>query len=159
MPFIWFLMSPPDESGELECLEHNFLDFYILLFGRDDQVESIIGRLHRVANRVPSSGDDLHNKLEELRTLPRERSYLERRMQVLLAGLEERVSALEGSARALRSFYDYLRQVGVQGFVNEQTTSAILDALPFYRGRFDAPKSEEEGHMSGESSSASSSDK
>ena len=159
VPFLWFLMPPLEDSRQLEYLQHSVLDFYILLFGRDDQVESMIRRLHEIAHRAPRfSREGQDQKDRELRALPRERSYLERRMQVLLAGLEARAGALERSSQELESFIDYLREVGGQGFVKRQTNDAIYAALPFYRGLFDAPESEAEGHSGDESSPASPSD-
>ena len=152
VPFFWFLMPPPETFRQLEFLKYSPLDLHILLFGRDDQVESIIDRLHSVTERAPRSAADLHEKLREGRTLERERSYLERRMQMLLAGLEARAEALETSTRELRSFLDYLRQVGVHDFIKEQTTADILAALPFSWGRLDAPGSEQEDDRRDESS-------
>ena len=159
VPFLWFLMPPLEDARQLERLQHSVLDFYILLFGRDDQVESMIRRFHEIAHRAPRfSREAREQKDRELRDLPRERTYLERRMQTLLVGLEARAATLERSRQELESFVDYLREVGGQGFIKRQTNDAIYAALPFYRGLFDAPESEPEGHSGDVTSSASPSD-
>ena len=133
VPILWFFLPPPGYRGELEGIDQSVLDLYALVVGRNDQIEPMVERLREFGVHDPTSTDEIIEKITGQPSHSRQRSFRERRQELLLAVLDAHADALEEAASVLGKFFDHLRQVGFRGFIAENTINPIYSTLPEHR--------------------------
>lgn len=159
VPLLWFFLPPPGFRGRLDDINISVLDLYVLVFGRNDQIEPMIERLREFGVHDPTPEDETVEKITGLPSCNRQRSYRERRRDFLLAVLDARSDDLERAADEIGDFFDHLRQVGLRGFIAEKTNDPIFALRPEYReSQGDSVDAEEAGDGDDEISSAPLSD-
>lgn len=156
VPIMWFLLPPPRHRAELEGIDRSVLDLYILVFGRNDQVEPMAERLREFGVYDPTPEDETLEKITGRPSHNRQMSYRERRKTLLLALLDAQADDLERAAQDLGSFFDHLRQIGIRGFIAENTNDPVYSTLPEYRQAQGDSASVEEASRSGDETSAAS---
>ena len=156
VPILWFFLPPPGYRGELEGIDRSVLDLYALVVGRNDQVEPMVERLREFGVHDPTSADEILEKITGAPSHNRQRSFRERRQELLLAVLDAHADDLERAAVVLGKFFDHLRQVGFRGFVAENTKDPVFAIMPEFRQAQDDSVSVEKASGSGDETSATS---
>jgi len=121
LPILWFLLPPPGDHREIQDIGRSLDDLYILLLGRQDQLEPLYERLRQVGIEDPTPAEETVEKITGAKSISRQWSYKQRRKDLLLAVLDEHADDLDRAAEEIGSFFDHLRQVGIKGFVAENT--------------------------------------
>ena len=130
VPILWFLLPPPNEGRQLEGLDRTVLQLYVLVFGRNDQMQPMLDRLGEFGAYDPTPAEEAVEKITRKPSKNRQMSYVERRKELLMAMLDERAKALDEAADELGSFFDHLRQVGIRGYIAEHTNDADYATPP-----------------------------
>ena len=156
VPILWFFLPPPGYRGELEGIDQSVLDLYALVVGRNDQIEPMVERLREFGVHDPTSTDEIIERITGQPSHSRQRSFRERRQELLLAVLDAHADALEKAAFVLGDFFDHLRQIGFRGFIAENTNDPIYSTLPEYRQAQGDSASVEEASGSDDETSATS---
>ena len=133
VPIMWFFLPPPGYRGQLEGIDRSVLDLYAFVIGRDDQIEPMVERLREFGVHDPTPTDEIIESITGQPSHNRQRSFRERRQELLLAVLDDHADDLEEAALVLGRFFDHLRQVGFRGFIAEKTNDPIYGTLPEYR--------------------------
>lgn len=132
-PILWFLLPPPNDGRQLEGMDYSVLDLYALVLGRNDQMKPMLDRMGEFGVFDPTPDQEAVEKITRTPHERRQRSYVERRKELLMAVLDERAKALDDAAEELGSFFDHLRQVGIRGFIAEHTYDADYSTPPVNR--------------------------
>lgn len=141
LPILWFLLPPPGDHREIQGIGRSLDDLYILLLGRQDQLEPLYERLRQVGIEDPTPAEETVEKITGAKSIGRQWSYKQRRKDLLLAVLDEHADDLDRAAEEIGSFFDHLRQVGIKGFVAENTFDDDFVTQPQYRtGAADEPE-------------------
>ena len=156
VPILWFFLPPPGYRGELEGIDRSVLDLYALVVGRNDQIEPMVERLREFGVHDPTSTDQIIENITGQPSHSRQRSFRERRQELLLAVLDAHADDLEEAAFVLGRFFDHLRQVGFRGFIAENTNDPIYSTLPEHRRTQGDSASVEEASRSDDETSATS---
>ena len=130
LPMLWFFLPPPDDRRELETYPYQVQDLYLLALGRNDQLEPLYERLRQLGIRDPEPWEVTVEKIRRQPSASRRLSYRHRRTELLHALLAERADKLDGAADELGSLFDYLREVGIRGFIAEHTNDTSFSTLP-----------------------------
>ena len=121
LPMLWFLLPPPGDHREIQGLGRTLVDLYTLVLGRHDQLEPVYQRLRQVGIDDPTPAEEVVEKITGAKSISREWSYRQRRKDLLLAVLDQHADNLDRAAEEIGTFFDHLRQVGIRGFVAENT--------------------------------------
>ncbi len=105
-------------------------ELYILLLGRHDQLGPVYDRLRALGIDDPKPAEETVEKITGAPSIGRQWSYRQRRKDLLLAVLDDHADDLDRAADDLGRFFDHLRQVGVRGFVAENTHDSDYVTLP-----------------------------
>ncbi len=119
LPLIWFLLPPPGDDRWLRNTERRVNDLYGLVFGRPDTLPPVYERLRELGIEDPTEADVAVEQILGATSDARDRSFTERRTEVLMALLDREASNLDRAADELGAFFDHLRRVGIRGFVAE----------------------------------------
>lgn len=133
LPILWFLLPPPGDHREIQGLGRSLDDLYILLLGRHDQLEPVYERLRQIGIEDPTPAEETVEKITGAPSIGRQWSYRQRRKDLLLAVLDEHADDLDRAAEEIGTFFDHLRQVGIKGFVAENTMDDDFVTRPEYR--------------------------
>lgn len=141
LPILWFLLPPPGDHREIQDIGRTLDDLYILLLGRQDQLEPVYERLRQVGIEDPTPAEETVEKITGAKSISKQWSYKQRRKDLLLAVLDEHADNLDRAAEEIGSFFDHLRQVGIKGFVAENTYDDDFVTQPQHRtGATDEPE-------------------
>lgn len=121
LPIVWFFLPPPDDHRAIQGLNRTLDDLYILLLGQQHQLDPIYERLRALGIDDPTPSEEKFERVTGRRSQSREWSYKEKRKDLLLALLDDHADDLDEAADRLGEFFDHLRQVGIKGFVAENT--------------------------------------
>ncbi len=124
VPIAWFFLPPPGDFREIKGVGRPLNDLYILLLGRDDQLEFMYDRLSQIGIQDPTPADVTVEKILGFDSLETRWSYRERRKKLLRAVLNRHADKLDDAVEDIGEFFDHLRQVGMQGFIAEKTGDA-----------------------------------
>lgn len=120
LPLIWFFLPPLDDSRALERTPDRVRDLYILVMGREDQVDLLYGRFRELGMPELSAADEKLGRIFGAPTARTLHDYRHRRKEMLLAMLDEYADKVDATADEMGQFFDHLRQVGVRGLIGEQ---------------------------------------
>ena len=121
LPMLWFLLPPPGDHREIQGLGRTLGDLYTLVLGRHDQLEPVYQRLRQVGIDDPTPAEEVVEKITGAKSINQQWSYRQRREDLLLAALDQHADNLDRVAEKIGKFFDHLRQVGIRGFVAENT--------------------------------------
>lgn len=130
LPIVWFFLPPPGESRSLEQLGRPAAELYRLLLGEESQLEPLYERLRQMGIDDPTLAEETARKVTGQRSFNHRWNYRQRRKDLLLALLDNHADRLDEVADELGEFFDHLRQVGIRGFVAENTMDSDFAALP-----------------------------
>ena len=130
IPIVWFFLPPPNEHRPLEQLGRPAFELYWLLLGKEEQLEPIHERLRELGIHDPTPAEETARKVTGQRSFNHQWNYRQRRKDLLLALLDNHADGLDKAADELGEFFDHLRQVGIRGFVAENTMDADFATLP-----------------------------
>lgn len=119
LPLVWFLLPPPGDDRWLRNTQRRVNDLYGLVFGRPETLPPVYDRLRQLGIEEPTEADVAVEQILGTTSDARQRSFTERRTEVLMALLDHEASNLDRAADELGAFFDHLRRVGVRGFVAE----------------------------------------
>lgn len=94
---------------------------YPQILGTADQLEPVYDRLRQYGIREPSEAEKVVEIITGRTSDAREWSYRERRKELLLALLDEHADNFDRRIDELGNIVDHLRQVGLRGFIAENT--------------------------------------
>ncbi len=121
LPMIWFLLPPAGEHRLMRNTTRPLDELYGYLFGRPDQLGPVYERLREIGIADPTAADDTVENLTGLPSDAKQWSYRERRKDLLLALLDEHRDGFDAAVDELGHVVDHLRQVGLRGFLAENT--------------------------------------
>jgi transcriptional regulator with XRE-family HTH domain len=121
LPILWFLLPPPGDHRLLRATTRPVDELYAWLVGRPDQLPPIYDRLRTVGITEPTEAEAAVERISGIASSSRQWSYRERRKELLLALLNEHADDLDTAVDELGRWVDHLRQVGIRGFIAEQT--------------------------------------
>jgi len=121
LPIIWFLLPPPGDHRPIQGLGRSLDDLFVLLLGRHDQLDPVYERLREIGINDPTPAEQTVEKITGETSLSSQWSYRQRRKDLLLALLDDHADGLDQAADEIGTFFDHLRQVGIRGFVAENT--------------------------------------
>ncbi len=121
VPIVWFFLPPPKEHRPLEQLGRPAFELYWLLLGKEEQLEPLYERLRELGIHDPTPAEETARKVTGQRSFNHRWNYRQRRKDLLLALLDNHADSLDKAADELGEFFDHLRQVGIRGFVAENT--------------------------------------
>ncbi len=135
LPIVWFFLPPPGDRRPIQGLGRPVQELYLLLLGRHDQLDAVYDRLREMGIADPTPAELLVEKITGSPSVSSEWSYKQRRKDLLLALLDEHADDLDTAADEIGSFFDHLRQVGIRGFVAENTMDDDFVTQPQHRTR------------------------
>ncbi len=135
LPIVWFFLPPPSDRRPIQGLGRPVQELYLLLLGRHDQLDAVYDRLREMGIADPTPAELLVEKITGSPSVSSEWSYKQRRKDLLLALLDEHADDLDTAADEIGSFFDHLRQVGIRGFVAENTMDDDFVTQPQHRTR------------------------
>ena len=121
LPMIWFLIPPTDDHRLMRNTTRPVDELYAYLLGRPDQLEPVYQRLREIGIADPTTADDTVEHLTGVPSTAKQWSYRERRRELLLALLDEHKDQFDTAVDELGRVVDHLRQVGLRGFLAENT--------------------------------------
>lgn len=121
LPMIWFLLPPAGDHRLIRNTTRPIDELYAYLLGRPDQLEPVYERLREIGISDPTTADDTVENLTGVPSNAKQWSYRERRKELLLALLDEHKDRFDTAVDELGRVVDHLRQVGLRGFLAEQT--------------------------------------
>lgn len=124
LPLTWFFLPPLEDERRLQGTSDYVRELYLLLLGRDDQLEDLYTRFRELGIAEPGEDDEVLARVYGAPTGVTMNDYRTRRKELLLALLDQQADAVDASAEQLGAFFDHLRQVGVRGLVAEQLRDA-----------------------------------
>lgn len=133
VPIVWFFLPPPKERRALEQLGRPALELYWMLLGEERTLEPLYERLREIGIQDPTPAEETARKVTGQRSYNHQWNYRQRRKDLLLALLDEHADGLDEAADVLGEFFDHLRQVGIRGFVAENTMDRDFATRPEIR--------------------------
>ena len=121
LPVLWFLLPEPGDDRQIRGLDRTLGHLYILLLGRNDQLDELVERMKQLGGRDPTPLEKTMERISGRTGDVRKSSYLHRRKEMLLAYLHEHTDRLDQAATELRQLFEHIEQVGIRGFVAEHT--------------------------------------
>lgn len=121
LPILWFLLPPPGDHRVMRSTTRPVDELYAWLLGQHQQLEPLYERLRQIGITDPTTAEEAVEKITGIPAAAKQWSYQERRKELLLALLDEHADSLDGAVEELGRMVDHLRQVGIRGFIAEQT--------------------------------------
>lgn len=121
VPIVWFFLPPPGESRCIAQLGRPAVELYRLLVGEERRLEPVYERLRQIGIDDPTQAEETARKVTGVRSFNHQWNYRQRRKELLLALLDNHADRLDDVVAELGEFFDHLRQVGIRGFVAENT--------------------------------------
>ncbi len=120
VPIVWFFLPPPGDRRAVQGLGRTLDQLYVLLLGRDDQLEPIYERLRRrdIHNPAPQGNDKEVGA--GVQSSNREQGYRQRRADLLLAMLDESEQHLNKAVEQLATLFAHLRDLGDAGLLTSK---------------------------------------
>ena len=140
VPIMWFFLPPPKEHRPLEQLGRPAFELYWLLLGKEEQLEPLYERLRELGIHDPTPAEETARKVTGQRSFNHRWNYRQRRKDLLLALLDNHADGLDRAADELGEFFDHLRQIGIRGFVAENTEDGDFATLPAHRSAAPDPE-------------------
>lgn len=94
---------------------------YTLLLGGPAQTQALYERLRQIGITDPTAAQQAVEKITGVPSPAKEWSYKERRKELLLALLDQHADNFDKNIEELGTLVDHLRQVGLRGFIAENT--------------------------------------
>ena len=130
LPMLWFLLPPPGDRREVRDLGRTLADLYVLLLGRNDQLDALYERLREIGAADTTPLEEAFGRITGTPTSERPHSYRDRREALLLALLDRHADGVDEAAEALADFFAHLRQIGIRGYIAEATGSEAFLRAP-----------------------------
>lgn len=130
LPMLWFLLPPPGDRREVRDLGRTLADLFVLLLGRNDQLDALYERLREIGAADTTPLEEAFRRITGTPTSERPRSYRDRREALLLALLDRHADGVDEAAEAFADFFAHLRQIGIRGYIAEATDSETFLAAP-----------------------------
>lgn len=124
LPVLWFLLPPAGDHRTMRSTTRQVDELYAWLLGRPDQLEPLYQRLREYGIAEPTSAEEAVEKITGTPSDARQWSYQQRRKELLLALLDQHADDLDGAVEELGRWVDKLRQIGIRGFIAENTRDA-----------------------------------
>jgi transcriptional regulator with XRE-family HTH domain len=121
LPIVWFLIPPPGDNRVMRHTTWPVGELYAHLLGFPHQLEDLYARLREIRVDNPSTSDEVFKLLTGTPTGAHEWSYRERRKELLLAMLDTQADTFDSAVEDLGRVVDRLRQIGIRGFIAENT--------------------------------------
>jgi transcriptional regulator with XRE-family HTH domain len=121
LPIIWFLLPPKGDHRLMRGTTRQVDELYLWLLGWPEKLEPLYARLRDYGIHDPSENELIVEKLTGQPAASRRWSYKERRREMLLALLDEHADSFDTAVEELGRTVDHLRQVGLRGFLAENT--------------------------------------
>ena len=133
LPIMWFFLPPPDDRREIRDLGRPLTELYLLLLGRDDQLDPVYDRLRDVGFSDPTPLEEAFERITGEPSEARQWSYRERRKEMLLAALAKHADRLDAITAEYLAFFQRLDQLGIRGFVAAATRDTDYAKRPEHR--------------------------
>lgn len=124
LPVIWFLLPQPGDQRLIRATTRPVRELYSWLLGRPDQLEPVYERLRALGIDDPTAAEEAVEKISGASSPARQWSYRQRRKDFLQALLDQQGDRLDRIIDELGGWIDQLRQIGIHGFVAQQTDDA-----------------------------------
>ncbi len=121
LPILWFLLPPPGDHRLMRATTRPVDELYAWLLGRPDQLPPLYARLRDYGITDPTAAAAAVERITGAPSTTRQWSYKERRKELLLALLDEHADDLDAAVDELGRWIDHLRQIGIRGFIAQQT--------------------------------------
>jgi transcriptional regulator with XRE-family HTH domain len=121
LPILSFLLPPPGDHRIMRSTTRPIDELYTWLLGQPHQLEPLYERLRQIGITEPTTAEETVEKITGITADARQWSYRERRKELLLALLDEHADSFDSAVEELGRVVDHLRQVGMRGFIAEQT--------------------------------------
>lgn len=139
LPLVWFFLPPPEDHRRLRAASETVAELTTLLLGRPDQLDVLEDRFRELGVTGPTEADQVWERVTGQPGLGNGSDYRTWRKNLLLALLDDGADELNKAADELGAFFDHLRQVGIRGFVAENTLDPDYGLPPKHRGKIPAP--------------------
>jgi len=133
LPIVWFLIPPPGDHRLMRNTTRPVDELYAYLLGFPRQLDELYARLREIRIDNPSTSGEVFKLLTGHPTDTHEWSYRERRKELLLSLLDTQADTFDNAIEDLGSIVDRLRQIGLRGFIAENTNDPDI-------GRMDLPR-------------------
>ena len=130
LPIIWFLLPPPDDHRLMRATTRQVNELYVWLMGSPEMLPPVYDRLREYGIVDPDAADEAAERVTGIASPARQWSYKERRKELLLALVDQHADSFDSSVEELGRWVDHLRQVGIRGFLAEQTNDEDFAAPP-----------------------------
>jgi hypothetical protein len=124
LPMVWFLLPPAGDRRLMRGTTRQVDELYSWLLGRPDQLGPVYARLREHGITDPTEAEEAVERITGTPSPARQWSYRERRKELLLALLDQHADSFDSAVDELAKVVDHLRQVGIRGFVAENTNDA-----------------------------------
>jgi transcriptional regulator with XRE-family HTH domain len=121
LPIVWFLIPPPGDNRMMRNTTRPVAELYAHLLGFPHQLDPLYARLREIRVDNPSTSDEVFKLLTGTPTGAHNRSYRERRKELLLALLDTQADTFDNAVEDLGRVVDRLRTIGIRGFLAENT--------------------------------------
>ena len=121
LPIIWFLLPPAGDRRMLRATTRPLNEMYSLMLGKPHQLEPLYARLREYGIVEPDAAEEAVERITGVPSTSRRYSYKQRRKELMLALLDQHADDLDAAVEELGGWFDHLRQVGIRGFVAENT--------------------------------------
>jgi hypothetical protein len=130
LPIIWFLLPPPDDRRLMRATTRQVNELYVWLMGSPEMLPPVYDRLREYGILDPDAAAQAAEQVTGIASPARQWSYKERRKELLLALVDQHADSFDSSVEELGRWVDHLRQVGIRGFLAEQTNDQDFAAPP-----------------------------
>lgn len=121
LPIIWFMLPPPGDHRMLRATTRPVDEMYALMLGKPHQLEPLYARLREYGVVEPDAVEEAVERITGEPSTSRRYSYKQRRKELMLALLDQHADDFDTAVEELGGWFDHLRQVGIRGFVAENT--------------------------------------
>lgn len=121
LPIIWFMLPPAGDRRMLRATTRPLNEMYSLMLGKPHQLEPLYARLREYGIVDPDAAEEAVERITGVPSTSRRYSYKQRRKELMLALLDQHADDLDAAVEELGGWFDHLRQVGIRGFVAENT--------------------------------------
>jgi transcriptional regulator with XRE-family HTH domain len=132
LPILWFLLPPPGDHRIMRSTTRPIDELYTWLLGQPHQLGPLYERLRQIGITEPTTAEETVEMITGVTADAKQWSYRERRKELLLALLDEHADSFDSAVEELGRVVDHLRQVGMRGFIAEQTQDEDFTYLAGY---------------------------
>lgn len=133
LPIIYFLLPPPGDRRRIADTSIQVDQLYTWILGRPAQAQALYERLRQIGVTDPTAAQQAVEKITGVPSPAKEWSYKERRKELLLALLDQHADNFDKNIEELGTLIDHLRQVGLRGFIAENTNDEDFTYRKEYR--------------------------